>query len=138
MKSLVKILLLPLAISSIISLDSKAQDFLPGKFKNYRDKPATLLEKEDSLYLESIKKYTNMYCFDIDKDDSLDVIEFYLWQEDENGQPKLSKNPYYYLLFLNGESELPTCILDFYGDGLDDKDKIINDEEKIDPSKFNL
>ena len=96
MKNLTK-LLLPLTLSTVLNFNSKAQDFLPGKFKNYQSNPKDTLLRKNSSNLTFKISTQNVY-YDLDKDSVFDVVEIFL-RDQKDG--RISKNPFFYILNFN-------------------------------------
>ncbi len=125
MNSLTKKLILPLAFSSVFAFNSEAQNFLPGKFKNYREKSKdTLLTFP--YYSRSLNNLFLVFSYDLDKDSLWDVAEFFPLKFAE-GVIKREKYPAIYLLNLNKDTE-PKMLFDRKMDGLNQNEEFYNPE----------
>jgi len=105
------------------SLKYSRQDFLPEKFRNYR-------EKADSLYTKVISLpslgLANMYFYDVDNDKKSDVEEIYLIKFSPlTNEFKQEKEPLFYLFDFNGDGGIGNgeFFIDPEKDGLDENDK---------------
>ncbi len=119
--------LIPLTFFSVFalnSIDSKAQDFLPGKFKNYNAKK--ILINYDCIVFDEFH-FLDVFIYDIDKDSMPDVIEISPSMV-KGDSVQTSKYPVAYsLLFENGKR--PKFFYDCKMDGWNQNEEIISNKE---------
>jgi len=134
MKNLFNKLVLPLSVTSLLSLCSpvKSQDFLPGKFKNYQDKKV-MVDYVCLIFDEN--RFLDVFRYDIDNDSIIDVVEISLVKF-ENDSLKSSDYPIAYALLFD-EGKRPKFFYDPKMNGWTGDEEILP-EENIDHSKFNL
>jgi len=115
-----------------------SQDFLPEKFKNYR-------EKADSLYSKVISLpnigLANMYFYDVDKDKKSDVEEIYLIKFSPLvNKLEQEKEPLFYILDINGDGciEYGELLIDEKMDGLNGNEQFCNLLRPKKPSPIKL
>lgn len=116
-----KIIIPSLASLFLLLNTSKAQEFLPGKFKDYQTKSDTVyypkfiqLNKEGDFYLAKF--------YDIEKDGIEDVIELYLVEkirDKDSLSLKIKENPILYLFQIEKDAMM---VADPAQDGLQKED----------------
>ncbi len=135
MKTLAKLIIL-LAISSISafnSINSRAQDFLPGKFRNYQT------NKEATSFF-SFPKVTSRGDFfipkfyDIEGDSILDVIEIYGVDLDSSKILRKREFPAIYLLQLG--KDYVRVLVDTAQNGFNGDEQFYNINEKNSLKRF--
>jgi hypothetical protein len=118
MKDLTKLLIslsLPLAFA-INPINSKAQDFLPGKFKNYKNDTIVSFSKEHiAANAEGDLFLTKIY--DIEGDRIPDVIELY---KINKTSLKVNEFPETYIFYF-GDGNI-RLVMDYAQDGLQKED----------------
>ncbi len=132
-------LLLPLAFSSMFainSINSNAQDFLPGKFRNYQDRKVLIGSYLEKLYSDK-EVFVKSSIYDIDGDSIPEVLELSLIKIKDD-EMIVSENPYAYYLDLDPSNEYLKIFYDPEMDGWNNNEEIISDKEGIDYSYFKL
>jgi hypothetical protein len=130
--NLISKLILPLTFS-LFTINSKAQDFLPGEFRNYSDKK---IMTNYGFVTISDSSFMNLFGYDIYDDGIYDVIELYpVKVEGDSLIP--SEYPVAYSLFFN-KGEKPKVFYDSKMDGWTGDEEIFDKKKKIDYSILNL
>lgn len=125
MKNLVSKIILPLVLASGLSFNSKAQDFLPGKFRNYESKKVLLLRgyrvADKGIYVEDS-------YYDIDNDSLIDVVESTLFKV-QDGKIVFDNFPTGYSLRFDPTAENFTQFYDPSRDGWNENEVLYKREK---------
>jgi hypothetical protein len=125
MKNLSKIVF-PIIASSLLSLNSFSQDFLPGKFKGYQ-KRDLVPNYSKILCFEEKGNYLRADYFDLDNDSVFDVIELRPLKEESK---RVVRAPFPIIYFFDNKGDYNLkCLFDPEMDGLNGNELIIEPPE---------
>lgn len=130
--NLISKLILPLTFS-LFTINSKAQDFLPGEFRNYSDKKVMT---NYGFVTISDSSFMNLFGYDINDDGIYDVIELYPVKVEGDSLIPSEYSVAYSLFFNKGEE--PKIFYDPNMDGWTGDEEIFDKKKKIDYSILNL